>query len=206
MTRPRRLFSYVVHHDFGLSPNPKGGYCTLAFCKFREPGQRRRNVVEMAEEGDWVVGTSGKGEQSFGAHGHLIYAMEVTQKLTLRDYFLDPRFTGRAGNRPEFSSHTDMFALVSDHLYYFGRNARPLARRHINRGIERGGRGHKANFTEAFIGDFVGWVTGLVQGVHGEPCGSRPTGRATGLGLSRVTSPSTASVDIAASLRPRRKC
>jgi hypothetical protein len=48
------LFSYVVHHDFGLSPNPYGGFCTLAFCKFRrEDGMP--NAVELAQLGDWAA-------------------------------------------------------------------------------------------------------------------------------------------------------
>lgn len=28
-----RNFSYKIEHDFGLAPNPFGGYCTLAVCK-----------------------------------------------------------------------------------------------------------------------------------------------------------------------------
>ena len=43
-----RLFSYVVAHDTGFSPNPFFGYCTLACCK---PVIRR-----SAQAGDWVVG------------------------------------------------------------------------------------------------------------------------------------------------------
>lgn len=89
------LFSYVVEHDYGLSPNPAGGFCTLAFCKYNTAG--RRNVVELAGVGDWVVGTGGSGPRSAG-HGRLVYAMRVTEKLTLRDYFRDSRFAHRAGN------------------------------------------------------------------------------------------------------------
>lgn len=34
MVQMARLFSYVVEHDEGRSPNPFGSYCTLANCKF----------------------------------------------------------------------------------------------------------------------------------------------------------------------------
>ena len=30
------LFSYVVARDTGFAPNPSGGYCTLANCKFKK--------------------------------------------------------------------------------------------------------------------------------------------------------------------------
>src|SRR5437764_1227671 len=90
-----KMFSYVVEHDYGLSPNPSDGYCTLAFCKFKK--KTRRNIVEIAAVGDWVVGTGGKSSTSAGS-GKLVYAMKVTEKKTLREYFLDPRFAVRAGN------------------------------------------------------------------------------------------------------------
>ena len=50
----------------------------LAHCKFSQSG--RRNLVEMAEIGDWIVGTGGKSASSAG-HGRLIYAMRVTDKI-----------------------------------------------------------------------------------------------------------------------------
>ena len=41
-----KLFSYVVDHDYGFAPNPFGGFCTLAKCKY---GTTKRNIVELAE-------------------------------------------------------------------------------------------------------------------------------------------------------------
>ena len=84
------LFTYVVHHDFGLSPNPSGGYCTLTFCKFRR-ADGMPNIVELAQVGDWIAGTGGKSKLSAG-HDKLVYAMKVTEKMTLWEYFRDPRF------------------------------------------------------------------------------------------------------------------
>jgi hypothetical protein len=163
-----RLFSYVVEHDYCLSPNPSGGFCTLAFCKFSMSA--RRNIVELAEPGDWIVGTGGAGPDSAG-HGRLIYAMRVTEKLTLRDYFRDPRFCQRAGNLVELAGQTDMFALVSDHFYYFGATAPKLAKRHVDFPIEKRGPGFRSRFPESFIADFVLWLEDRYDiGIHGSPC------------------------------------
>jgi hypothetical protein len=168
-----RLYSYVVEHDYGLSPNPTGGFCTLAFCKFSRDGITP-NVVELAEVGDWVVGTGGKSRLSAG-HGRLVYAMRVTEKLTLRDYFRDPRFTRRAGNVLDWAGATDMFALVSDHFYYFGASAPRFAKRHLEHPIEKRGPRHRCRFSEEFIADFVDWLErGYAVGVHGRPCADHP--------------------------------
>jgi hypothetical protein len=160
------LFSYVVHHDYGLSPNPSGGYCTLAFCKFRR-ADGMPNVVELAQEGDWVAGTGGKSQLSAG-HGYLIYAMQVTKKLTLREYFRDERFRVRAGNVEEWRDEGDMFALISDHFYYYGRNAPRL--RHS---IEKRGPGFRNHFDDALVEKFVAWLPSQgAPGVNGPPCAS----------------------------------
>lgn len=53
-----RLFSYVVDHDLGFSPDPFGGYCTLVYCKFSRDG-KHPNIVELAQASDWVIGTGG---------------------------------------------------------------------------------------------------------------------------------------------------
>ena len=71
--RPR-LFSYVVDHDYGFAPNPFGGICTLAKCKY---GSKKRNIVEMAERRDWIAGTGGADLSKSAGHGKLIYAMRV---------------------------------------------------------------------------------------------------------------------------------
>ncbi len=168
MSTPPRLFSYVVDHDHGHSPNPTGGLCTLAFCKYNTAG--RRNVVELAQKGDWVIGTGGASTGSAG-HGRLVYAMRVTEKLTLRDYFRDPRFTNRAGNDTDLTGRTDMFALVSDHFFYFGSAAPKFAKRHAEHPIEKRGPHFRSDFSDDFITDFVTWLEERHDpGIHGSPC------------------------------------
>jgi len=79
-----KLFSYVVRLDFGFAPNPFHGVCTLATCK----GQIRRT----AAVGDWVVGT---GSTAYGLQGRIVYAMNISEKLTFQQYWQDPRFSAK---------------------------------------------------------------------------------------------------------------
>jgi hypothetical protein len=170
MGKAQRMYSYVVEHDYGLSPNPDVGFCTLAFCKFSEDGIRR-NIVEMAKVDDWIIGTGGKSEWSAG-HGKLIYAMLVTEKMTLQDYFRDPRFKRRAGNEMHLAGSSDRFALISDHFFYFGTNAPSFDQRHLDYPIEKRGPAYRStSFTKEFIADFVEWLeANYTPGIHGDPC------------------------------------
>jgi hypothetical protein len=125
--RPIKIFSYVVKHDEGLEPNPYFSLCTLCRCKFSKKAEAtqglkgRRNIVELAGPGDWVIGTGGESVKSAG-HGKLIYAMLVDERPTRWDYFT--RFKERKPECPhgDFQKHKQ-FALVSRYFYYFGANA-----------------------------------------------------------------------------------
>jgi len=70
-----KLFSYCIPFDNGSAPNPFWGVCTINICK---PVIRRN-----AEIGDWIVGT---GSTQFGFENKVIYAMEVTQILSMKEY------------------------------------------------------------------------------------------------------------------------
>jgi hypothetical protein len=88
-------------------------------CKFGGEG-RPRNVVELAEVGDIVIGTGGQGPCSTG-NGTLVYAMQLTQKLSFNEYVRHPKLSKRidaAGER-----EGNLFALVSKRFVYFGRDA-----------------------------------------------------------------------------------
>lgn len=76
-------FSYKIEHDFGLAPNPFGQYCTLAVCK---PTIRNNNNLNI---GDWVIGT---GSEKLKRLHHLIFAMQLEEKLTFNQYWEDNRF------------------------------------------------------------------------------------------------------------------
>ncbi len=76
------LFSYCIPYDDGAAPNPFWGLCTLAICKPR--------IRQSAKIGDWVVGTGSAASPVGDVTGKVVYAILVTQKMTMEDY---DRFT-----------------------------------------------------------------------------------------------------------------
>jgi hypothetical protein len=95
------IYSYVVKYDTGFAPNPFWGYCTLATCKDR--------VRFGAQKNDWVIGTGSK--ENVG-NDRLIYAMQVTKKLTFDEYFKDRRF------RRKIPSGNEGIRKLGDNIYY----------------------------------------------------------------------------------------
>lgn len=82
-----RLHSYVVARDYGFSPNPFFGVCTLAACKPK--------IRAVAETGDWVIGT---GSARWARQRRVVYAMRVTGAMSFDDYWNDPRFQQKKPN------------------------------------------------------------------------------------------------------------
>lgn len=72
------LYSYCVRYDGGSAPNPFDGTCTLVICK---PAIRR-----VAQVGDWIIGTGSKVSPVGDTAGRAIYAMRITEKLSMADY------------------------------------------------------------------------------------------------------------------------
>ncbi|MDM9585194.1 hypothetical protein [Nostoc sp. GT001] len=73
-----RLFSYCLRYDDGAAPNPFWELCTLAICK---PVIRR-----AANIGDWIVGLGSTQSPIGNITDCIVYAMQVTDKMTLRKY------------------------------------------------------------------------------------------------------------------------
>jgi hypothetical protein len=140
--------------------------------------------VEQARIGDWVVGTGGANLQKSAGHGRIIYAMRVTDKMTLHEYFMcaefackqfRPRGNHKYGDniepRSEFDKH-ERFVLISEHFYYFGRNAISIPKKRFPH-LEKKGRWFRSDFDDTFIASFVKWIEteiGEQPGKHGEPC------------------------------------
>jgi hypothetical protein len=181
--RKPKLYSYVVEHDTGDAPNPYFGICTLCICKYRDSPGKPKNIVELAGKGDWVVGTGGVDCRKSAGHGKVVYAMKVTDKMTLQEYFTsadfackklrpngDYRYGDNVEPRTEFDMH-ERFVLVSEHFYYFGRSAISIPKKRFP-GLEKKGQGFKSRFDEAYIASFVKWIeneVGRGPGKHGEP-------------------------------------
>lgn len=84
------LHSYIVAYDSGFAPNPFNGFCTLATCK--------PDIREHAGIGDWIVGT-GSNRKGVRRGGFLVYAMRVTEAMSIGDYWCDPRFARKKPNQ-----------------------------------------------------------------------------------------------------------
>jgi hypothetical protein len=166
-----RLFSYVVDHDLGFAPNPGARFCTLVHCKF---GGRtgKRNIVELAKVGDWIIGTGGRSKNSAG-HGRIIYLMRVDEKLLFENFLSDRRFRGRRDCIDR--GHGNRFALVSRHYFYFGKNAFKLSKlpADLAKDIAKKGPGFRSDFPGARLKRLVKWFrTRFETGVHGDHCAS----------------------------------
>jgi hypothetical protein len=163
-----KLFSYVVDHDYGYAPNPAEGLCTLAKCKY---GSKKRNIVELAEEGDWIAGTGGADLKKSAGHGKLIYAMRVDDKLSLASYCR--AFNDRCDAKHDIAEK-GRFALISNHFFYFGRNAIDISEipgKHLDHPFEKSGPGYRCDFSEEFVEAFASWLPAtFTKGVHGSPC------------------------------------
>lgn len=72
------LFSYCIPVDDGAAPNPFWGTCTLVICK---PAIRRTATV-----GDWVIGTGSRNSPLGDITMKVVYAMQVTEKITMQKY------------------------------------------------------------------------------------------------------------------------
>ena len=82
-------FRYKLEHDYGFAPNPFHGTLSLATCK----GQIRKN--KHLQIGDWIIGL---GSVAMGNLNHLIFAMQLEEKITFDDYWNDLRFQCKKPN------------------------------------------------------------------------------------------------------------
>ena len=165
-----KMFSYVVQHDLGLAPNPEGGFCTMALCKFGSPAHR--NILELATVGDWIIGTGGASSMSAG-HGKLIYAMCVDEKMALRRFKHDSRFQNRRDAVRVKRMPRYRVALIAKKFVYYGRNAIPLGsipHPEGGHGLEKSGPGFRRDFSVDYISKFVVWFDAQTPGRHGQPC------------------------------------
>lgn len=186
-----KLYSYIVTHDTGFSPNPFWGCCTLADCK---PAIRR-----TAEVADWIVGLSPKASGN-----RVVFAMEVDEILDYVSYHRDGRFANKipdysrgevvwkagdniynplpngdfqqlrsmhshgAEENPETKAHDlhGVNVLVARKFHYFGASG-PELPPHLEE--LKVGRAHKNRFSRETIKDFVKFIASYPQGVNAPP-------------------------------------
>ncbi|MDZ8104735.1 MAG: hypothetical protein RM338_03805 [Nostoc sp. DedQUE12a] len=106
------LYTYCLPHDTGAAPNPFWGICTLVICKPK--------IRLAAKVGDWVVGTGPVKSPIGNLKGRVVYAMEITQKMTMLEY---DNFTKKQLPQkiPDFSA-SDKQLRVGDSIYDFSHN------------------------------------------------------------------------------------
>ena len=165
-----RLFSYVVDHDNGISPNPAGGMCTLVHCKFNRSGLRK-NIVESVDVGDWILGSGGTSHESAGA-GTIIYLMQVSQKISFREYMTDRIYSRRLDRFDNGSKN--QYALISKTYFYFGKDAIPIESLPLKlreAALLKAGRGYRKDLPAALIQQLVEWFIANHSGrPSGPPC------------------------------------
>ena len=104
-----RLFSYCIPVDDGAAPNPYHGVCTLNICK---PVIRR-----VAQVGDWVIGVGSKNVHGIDYSGKIVYAMKVTDKMTMEEYA--EHCKSKLSRKIPDIHHKDYNRRVGDSIYKF---------------------------------------------------------------------------------------
>ena len=186
-----KLYSYIVTHDTGFSPNPFWGYCTLADCK--------TVIRRTANIGDWIVGLSPKSEDN-----KIIYVMEVQEILTYTQYYHDKRYRKKI---PDFTKDKTIYkcgdniyepsangcfrqlqsmhsngkqenrktkkhdlggknVLISKNFYYFGSKSIHLPEKLHDMKV---GRAHKNIFSTELIEQFEKYIFEYHRGVNAPP-------------------------------------
>ena len=187
--RTKRVFSYIVVHDSGFSPNPFHGLLTLACCK--------PLIRKTAAAGDIIVGLSSRSER-------VVYAVQVADVIGFEEYWADPEYEARrpvmnaqqivyrtgdniyepvsGGYRqlPSFHSNRDgsenpdlkrtdlggNHVLIGERFTYWGRSGPTLPEELEFLAV---GRGHRSNFTRGQVSTVARWFADLPGGVLGAP-------------------------------------
>jgi hypothetical protein len=103
-----RLYSYIVSHDTGFSPNPFWGMCTLACCKPRIRQSVLKHLQDNPDEHNWIIGLSPK---NYELGNDIIYIMQVDGAMTFPDYF-----EKHPEKRPDYS-RSDIVQRCGDNIY-----------------------------------------------------------------------------------------
>jgi len=182
MKADSRIYRYVVAYDGGTAPRPFDGICSLAICKPK--------IRAAAEVGDWIIGFRSRRP------GEVLYAMQVTERLTLGDYWLDPRFhdrrpgqtdrpdnfykPGPAGTLEQVANHVHgpadaakdcrgRHVLLGERFWYFGANSVLLPNELLH--LVHTTQGHVVHRGRRpdDVGRLRAWLAAWPVGLHGQP-------------------------------------
>jgi hypothetical protein len=122
-----KLYTYCLRYDGGAAPNPFWGTCTLVICK---PAIRR-----TAQLGDWVVGLGSVNSPIGDVSHHLVYAMKVTSKLTMKEY--DQFCKNSLPKKIPNQESSDYRLQNGDCIYDYGTGKYPKMRRAVHNECHR---------------------------------------------------------------------
>ncbi len=177
------LYSYVVKHDYGAAPNPFWGVCSLVICK----PQIRRSATDgdwivgtgsasspLGDIRDHLIFAM-KVTRKMPMGDYDAYCRDQLPGKIPEWRSRDPRrrvgdaiydFSVRPPRlRPSVHSERNrerdlggLYALLSEHFFYFGSQPIPLLPQ-LHAMIA--GRGHKSVANEPYLGLFLSWLDGL---------------------------------------------
>lgn len=189
------LYSYVVVRDYGFAPNPFHGVCTLATCKpeiraTATPGDWVVGIGSVQENlgGRLIYAMEVAEAISFDEywsdprfHSKRPY-LPGSKKMRYGDNIYHH---GRGDQWVQEDSHHSLAGGISNPLnlnrdtstdrvliglkyYYFGSDCPEVPAQFED--ISRSRRGHKCNFPDKLVSDFLDWLQGTYQpGCHGLP-------------------------------------
>lgn len=194
-----RLYSYVVARDFGFAPNPFYGFCTLATCKpeIRRTAQIGDWVVgtgskRKSRDGHLVFAARVKEAMGFDEYwaDPRFASKRPSLRGSLKQAFGDNIYHRQAGGWAQANSHhslrdgtanpenvehdtrTDR-VLVSDHFAYWGGEGPEIAadfRDWDGVDVSLGRQGHRCNFPDELVAQFVEWLELMgMGGYSGKP-------------------------------------
>jgi hypothetical protein len=131
------LYTYCLRWDDGAAPNPFWGICTLAICK---PAIRRKAKVT-----DWVVGIGSRNSPlrpNRDVSGHVVYAMKVTNVMSMPDYdkFCRKHLTGKIPHWGSRSFRRRMGDCIYDYAAGGHPELRPSVHKEGNRRTDLSGK------------------------------------------------------------------
>jgi hypothetical protein len=195
-----RLYSYVVARDFGFAPNPFYGFCTLATCKpdIRKTAQAGDWVIgtgskSNGREGHLVFAMRVSEAMTFDQYwaDPRFESKRPSLHGSLKQAFGDNIYHHKGGGgwsqenshhsmhdgstNPENVEHdtrTDR-VLISDHFAYWGGQGPDIPAEFRDwDGVDvcLGRQGHRCNFPEELVEQFVQWLEGPgMSGYVGRP-------------------------------------
>jgi len=161
------LFSYIIKHDGGSAPNPYHGICTLVICK---PVIRRTSKV-----GDWVVGLGAKDTPIGDVSGKVVYAMRITEKITMKEYdtYCKEKYPAKI---PDWDSE-EYIKRIGDCIYDFSNPSNPKIRKsvHTEKNMKRDLGGEYALLSNDFyyFGDQPKPLPNNLKGIRNQGQGHR---------------------------------